>query len=109
MLTKNAAIATVRSFANEVQASGVKLHKVILYGSYAKGVQREHSDIDVALVADEFTGVGALDRKLFSKINIQDKYMYIETKTYPTDYFQSGDPFIDEIVKTGVEIAKDNG
>jgi hypothetical protein len=28
----------------------------------------------------------------------------IEPKTYPTDYFQEGDPFIEEIKNTGIEI-----
>jgi len=104
MLTQNAAIDTVRDFVKDVQALGVHLHKIILYGSYAKGGQHEWSDIDVALVADEFTGVGILDRKLFSRVNIQDKYMLIETKTYPTAYFQQGDPLIEEIMKTGMEV-----
>ena len=94
----------MRDFVKEVQALGVQFQRVILYGSYANGGQHEWSDIDVVLVADKFTGVGFLDRKLFSKVNIQEKYMWIEPKTYPTAYFQQGDPFIEEIVRTGVKI-----
>ena len=29
---------------------------------------------------------------------------YIEAKTYQTDYFRKGDPFTDEIQKTGILI-----
>ena len=54
MLTQQAAIDTVRNYALEIRNSGVNLKKVILYGSFAKGTQHEWSDIDVALVADEF-------------------------------------------------------
>jgi uncharacterized protein len=32
------------------------LHSVYLYGSYAKGNFDEESDIDIAVVADDFTG-----------------------------------------------------
>ncbi len=39
-----------------------------------------------------------------SAINIVSNFV-IETKTYPTDYFEKGDPFIDEIKKTGIEIS----
>ena len=39
-----------------IEAKGVNLRTVILYGSFAKGTQHKWSDIDVALVADEFTG-----------------------------------------------------
>jgi len=104
MLTRNAAIKTVRNYAKEINAKGVNLRKVILFGSFAKGTQHEWSDIDVALVADNFTGVSFLDKKLFPYIGIKEPYIRIEAKTYPTEYFQESDPFIEEIKKTGIEI-----
>jgi len=104
MLTRNAAIKTVKNYAKEINKSGVNLRKVILFGSFAKGTQHEWSDIDVALVADDFTGVGILDTPRFSRINLQSPYIRIEPRTYPTDYFQESDPFIEEIKKTGIEI-----
>jgi len=104
MLTRNAAIKTVRNYAKEINKQGVNLRKVILYGSFAKGTQHEWSDIDVALVADDFTGVGILDTPRFSRINLQAPYIRIEPRTYPTDYFQESDPFIEEIKNTGIEI-----
>jgi len=104
MLTQNAAIKTVRNYAKEINKQGVNLRKVILYGSFAKGTQHEWSDIDVALVADDFTGVGILDTPRFSRINLQTPYIRIEPRTYSTDYFQESDPFIEEIKNTGIEI-----
>ena len=104
MLTRNDVINTVRDYANEINQAGVNLHKVILFGSFAKGTQHEWSDIDVALVSDDFTGVGFLDRQLFSGIGIKNPYIGIEPLTYPTDYFEESDPFIEEIKKTGIVI-----
>ena len=104
MLTQIAAIDTVRNYAREVRNAGVNLKKVILYGSFAKGLQHEWSDIDVALVADDFSGIGFLDTPRFSRINLKKPYIRIEPKTYPTDYFQTGDPFVEEIKQTGIEI-----
>ena len=103
MLTQNAVIEIVRSYAREIQNSGVNLRKVILYGSFAKGTQHEWSDIDVALIADEFEGLPT-DHKYFSRIGIKKPYYRIESNTYPTDYFLESDPFIEEIKKTGIEI-----
>jgi len=103
MLTQNAAINTVRDYVGEICDSGVNIRKAFLYGSFAKGTQHEWSDIDVALVADEFTGLPD-DHDLFPYIGIKKPYIRIETITYPTDYFQQGDPFIDEIKKTGILI-----
>ena len=104
MLTRNGAIRRVRSYAKEINKQGVNLRKVILYGSFAKGTQHKWSDIDVALVADDFSGVGILDTPRFSRINLKKPYIRIEPKTYPTDYFNEGDPFIEEIKNTGIEI-----
>jgi len=104
MLDRNAAIETVRNYAQDVESHGVRLRNVILYGSFAKGTQHEWSDIDVALVADEFTGFYFNDSDLFPYVGIKKPYIRIETKTYPTDYFNEGDPFINEIVKTGIKI-----
>lgn len=104
MLTRDAVIEKVALFSQEILANGVLLDKVILFGSYANGTPNKHSDIDVALVADCFSGFGFEDRKLFSKINIKKPYLEIETKTYPTQYFYNSDPFIEEILKQGIVI-----
>lgn len=104
MLTREDAIERVRKFANELIEKGVPLDRVILYGSYAKNSQQEYSDIDVALVSTIFTGFGFEDRKYFSAINNKNSFIDIETKTYPSTYFLTGDPFIAEINKTGIEI-----
>jgi len=104
MLTQNAAIEIVRNYAHDIESHGVNLRTVILYGSFAKGTQHEWSDIDVALVADEFTGFTFNDSDLFPYVGIKKPYIRIEVKTYPTRYFQEGDPFIEEIKKTGIKI-----
>ena len=104
MLTRDAAIETVRNYARDIETHGIHLHAVFMYGSFAKGTQHEHSDIDVALVADEFIGFAFEDEKLFPYVGIKKPYIRIETKTYPTEYFNQGDPFIEEITKTGIKI-----
>jgi predicted nucleotidyltransferase len=104
MLTQDVAIETVRNYAHDIEANGVNLRTVILYGSFAKGTQHQWSDIDVALVADEFEGLPT-DIYLFANTAIKKTYIRIEPNTFPTDYFREGDPFIDEeIRKDGVVI-----
>ena len=102
MVTQQIAINTVKKFAYDINQSGLQLYKVILFGSYAKNKQHEHSDIDVALVADTFSGVGFIDIKKFVKT--LRNYILIQPKTFPTNYFKQGDPFIEEIIRTGIEI-----
>ena len=104
MLTQNAVIEIVSNYAHAIEANGVHLRKVILYGSFAKGTQHEWSDIDVALVADEFTGFYPDDHKLFPYFGFKKPYTRIEAQTYQTDYFCNSDPFIEEIKKEGIVI-----
>jgi len=103
MLNRNAAIEIVSNYASEIQAQGVHLRNVILYGSFAKGSQHLWSDIDVALVADEFEGLFT-DIYHFANVAIKKKYIRIEPNTYSTEYYKEGDPFIEEINKTGIKI-----
>lgn len=102
MVTQKAAIEMVQEFAQEVKSLGVNLRRVILFGSVAANHHHEYSDIDVALVADNFSGVGFIDMKLFLKA--LRKHYIIQTKTFATEYFEEGDAFTDEIKRTGIEI-----
>ena len=106
MFTQDIVIETVRNYAYRIEDNGVHLRTVILYGSFAKGMQHEWSDIDVALVADEFTGFYFDDAKFIPYMGFKQPYPYtlIEAKTYATDYFRTGDPFIEEIKKEGIVI-----
>jgi predicted nucleotidyltransferase len=102
MVTTETALKTARSFVNECQSSGLTFHKVLLFGSVAKGLAHEWSDIDLLLVSDQF-GDNIFDNlKLYSKINI--KYPIIETHPYPTLKYMDGDDFIKEISKDSIEI-----
>jgi uncharacterized protein len=103
MDTQQSAIKTAREFINSIVASGFPLKKAILFGSFASNRQHEYSDIDLALIADEFSGVGYFDLKYFINIKIsQTKFTPIETHTFNTEYFLAGDPFVQEIVRTGL-------
>ena len=105
MLTQKSAIERVRLFAKQVNESGITLKKVVLFGSYARNTQHKWSDIDVALVADDFNGSGFYDIALFGKTLIKKPFRTIQPKTYNTRQFNSAnDPFIKEILQTGIEI-----
>jgi predicted nucleotidyltransferase len=102
MVTQQTAITMVREFAQEVKALGINLNRVILFGSVAANRQHEYSDIDVALVADDFSGVGFIDIKRFVKA--LRKHYIIQPRTFATKDFNKGDAFTEEIKNTGIEI-----
>jgi hypothetical protein len=98
----------VKDFVQAVQSEGVILQHVILFGSFAKNHQHEWSDIDLALVSDSFSGFGFEDKQPFAGINARKPFSVIHAKTFPTADFETGDPFIDEIKKTGIVIFRRN-
>lgn len=105
MATK-AIVSRVKNFAAEVVSCGIPLKRVVLFGSHAKNKSTQFSDIDVALVADQFIGVPSEDIKLFLKA-LRKNYV-IQALTYNTkDFSPEKDPFVGEILNTGIEIKLD--
>lgn len=104
MLNRTDTIKLVKSYAERLVFEGIPLENVFLYGSYSKNTFNENSDIDVALVSKVFTGFGFEDRRLLSKVNILKEFINIEPKTFNTNSFEKGNPFVDEIKKSGILI-----
>jgi predicted nucleotidyltransferase len=102
MLTRETAINIATKFVLDCIKSGVNIEKAIIFGSFAKNQQKEFSDIDIALVSGIFDNNFLKNNQLTSKINI--KYPDIEAHHFNSTYFNAGDPFIEEITKTGFEI-----
>jgi predicted nucleotidyltransferase len=102
MFTRKTAIAQANQFINDLKAFGLHPVKAILFGSIAKGNQHELSDIDLAVWDDSFSGVLGLD---YEKIlPVLRPYMMLELHTFHSDETVENNPFVNEIVKTGIEI-----
>ncbi len=98
------AIKIAKDYLKAVRSEGVKVHRAFLFGSYATNRQHEWSDIDIALIGDDFIGVTAIDKDRFRKLHLLPEFLSIETHTFPTRRLEEGDPFLKEIVNEGVEI-----
>ena len=106
MLTQKSVISQLKEMANEIKLSGVHLTKMVLFGSYSRNEQHKWSDIDVAVVADEFSGIGFDDVGLFARTLVKRSSLQIQPRTYNTKNFTPDyDPFVEEILRTGIEIA----
>jgi len=104
MLTREIALKIVKEFISRIQSEGTDIRTAVLFGSFVTDSQDDWSDIDLALVSDDFTGFGYEDKRSFARINAKNPFSLIHTKTYPSKYFEQGDPFIDQIKKTGIVI-----
>ena len=104
MVTQAIALARVQQFLEEVRQLGVPLRKAILFGSFARNEQHEYSDIDLALVADDFTGAAFIDMKPFVRALV--KHVDIEPHTFSPAQFTDWNPFVQEIKRTGIVVGE---
>ncbi len=98
MLTRTALNQLVSNFLKDLHSAGYNPTKAVLFGSYAYGRPHSHSDVDLALWDDRFTGCGAVDIEPIVKI--VSKYPGLELH-----FFNTGDtdnPFATEIEKKGI-------
>lgn len=76
---------------------------VFLFGSYAKGNYNELSDIDLALVSDDFEGI-----RFYDNLKLADPLIESSTEIEPHPFtksdFKSDNPFVNEIINSGVRI-----
>lgn len=85
----------------ELLSRHLSFDKMILFGSYARGTQREDSDVDVAIVVEESTGDYFATRPLLWRLRreIDDR---IEPVLLESKHDRSS--FLQEVLKTGIII-----
>ncbi len=77
---------------------------IILFGSYAKGTENENSDIDIAVVSDDFDDIYDCMAALMGMtwdIDARIEPHPIKKK----DYDEASDYFIKEVIDTGIRVA----
>lgn len=99
----------LRSFKDTLEAMDIRISRIIVFGSYAKGVAEEHSDIDVVVISDSFKNMNLFERLeilglALGKAKIMEP---IEPLGYTEEEFslKGEGTFIGDEVKTkGIEI-----
>lgn len=92
----------IRKFVNMI-SDEFPVRSLYLFGSYAKGNPREYSDIDIAVVSDNFEGRRFWDREKLGKYIIKASYD-LEVHPFRTEDFTEDDPFVKEIIKSGQKV-----
>ena len=102
MVTRKIAIEIIQRFVKELKTSGYNPTSVLLFGSIAKGNAHKHSDIDVAIWDNKFTGSRPADIEKI--ISIKVRYPGLELHTFHSSDTKETNPFIGEILKRGIPI-----
>jgi len=102
MLTRKVAIKEAGSFLSDLKDFGYTPVKAVLFGSMVKGSQHEWSDIDLAVWDEHFTGPIAMD---YEKIlPVLRPYRHLELHPFHPDETAETNPFVAEILRTGIEM-----
>lgn len=104
-MDKIQAVKVIKRFVQTLKQEGVSVDRVILYGSYASGIVRPDSDIDVAVVSTDF-GKDRVEEgmrlfRIAGKIDSRLSPVPISTHVYENDTWI---PLIYEIREKGMEL-----
>jgi len=94
----------VNNYVADVK-NAFSIDRVFLFGSYAKGIATEHSDVDLCFFSKSFENQSSID--IMAKLlRLSRKYLEvdIEPHVFPTSELNNDNPFVKEVLKTGKEL-----
>lgn len=97
-MDKREAVELAVEFGNAVN-SKFGLAKIILFGSYAKANHNEDSDIDIAVILEDFSNLSSTRLELMRLRRSIDSR--IEPHPFRKKDFEISNPFVHEIIKFG--------
>ena len=93
----------INKYLNDLKKNNIPIKEAILFGSYAKGTQKEWSDIDIALVSEIFKGNRIEDKDKIRLITISVSSQ-IEVIPFSPKDFNENNPLAREIIDTGIKL-----
>lgn len=108
-LSKNQVDGIIKGFISRL-AKEIPVEEVILFGSYAHGNAKEHSDIDLAIISEWFRDKTRIQNMQYLS-RIAARYnTLIEAIPFTTDEYRQLDrrTFLASIVKSGKPYAPDS-
>jgi predicted nucleotidyltransferase len=94
---------TIKSYIEQLESIGVHVQQAILFGSYATGKYDEWSDIDLAIVSENFAGNRFNDRNKIRKLTLKVNSDISPMPFRPED-FNDSNYFVKEILEKGIRI-----
>ncbi len=94
---------SINKFIEEIKKH-YNITAIILFGSYAKGTENENSDIDIAVISDDFEDI------YDSMANLMGMTWDIDARIEPhpikkKDFEDVSNYFIKEVIDTGIKVS----
>jgi predicted nucleotidyltransferase len=100
-MDKRAVLEIISAFIKAIESEGIKIDKLILFGSYATGEFREDSDIDIVVISRDFNNKSYWERIDILSNVIYQIYEPIEATAFTPEEWESEDSLIVDYAKNG--------
>jgi len=90
-----------KKYYQELISAGIPVEKLIIFGSYAKGNYKYHSDLDICVVSPQFGKNRFNERLKLSTIARKIDDMIEPHPYHPKDLQEKWDPLAEQIRTTG--------
>ena len=97
--------SVIDHFLEELKKNNINIEQAILFGSYAQGTNTSWSDIDIAIISSDFEGDRFKDRNKIRQIKLKIS-SDLEPIPFPPSEFTPDDPFVEQIMRTGIPILR---
>jgi uncharacterized protein len=91
----------ISRYAVELEKLGIKSQRILLYGSYANGIPREDSDIDLIVISELFEGMNIRERLELLGIAAGKVFEPIEALGYTPEEIEANKrgTFLEEVLE----------
>lgn len=96
--------SAINQYISLIKKNYKGIKRAFLFGSYAKNNVRRESDIDIALIFDKLNDNDKFDLQVQLMMLASQIDSRIEPHPISKDDFNSNNPFVLEIKRTGIEI-----
>jgi predicted nucleotidyltransferase len=96
----------IRHYVAALEAQGIPVQRVILFGSHTSGHPSEWSDIDIAVISPRFEALSLLER--YEQLGLANRNLHapLDIVGFSPSQVAQCEPesFLAEILRTGVEV-----
>ena len=100
-MDKKAVLDIISRFRQAIESRGIRVAKLILFGSYAAGTYREGSDIDIVVISRDFAGKNYWDRIDLLSDAIYEVFEPIEAVAMTPEEWDSRESMIVDYAENG--------
>ncbi len=104
-MVKSKVVDAIGFFERCLKEKGIKVTKIILFGSQIGGKTTKESDVDIVIISDDFQGKNIFERARLTKeaeiMTLKKFMMPLDIITLTSEEFESGASLVAEYARKG--------